>query len=704
MNQALDLSNTQSTGGNEADTYGWDSVFAIHFDNANQAVNAAWDQVSNNAKHIAQTAEDDDSYKIDATFGPWQLTPGGDGKNIHLMCPIVSGAYFAGKKKYDMSKAEVIIEIGMEWVPNPDQFSFVISGNSEIDAIFSALEKKQIPAQLRDEFKKNNKALTDGATAQIKKSGLEWLISDGKINFYLFKNQDKDKNEFINVYQFEEGWSQNLKALEQAVSEQEPAVAVITIKNNPATGTIALAVLSSLTSIWFNAHISEFNHVFATLNIDPIISKSDKYGWLKPVEASYSVTDKNSLATSLFGILSKASGNVEDLGHQISPFAIPENSGANAGFLISGPMFMKNIMLGGAHRFFYKASESDFEISNDRLTIQNNKDLIFGKFMSDEKKITAIPKEDNPSELDKGHLTQSMLLILSQHGIVTNPNDYKIEIISSGGQWLLTTDGKEYILNVKESSIEIYSSTEISIKSNRFKMTLNHSMLEVSFTDALYSYSDDFDVHVNYTESLQLSLQEKDGQKIFWFENPQRNLVVNVVRTQTAITREIVLGAIAGVLSLVAIAGPVIQGLRAGATVAEVTEEAGTAIISEEVFASVEAELPAEVEADSVAAGSAAVEQAGGRWVNIKQAFGMTRWKIMSAIMTLSVIDASADQLITALIEKSIRKEWKDVPSFDEFAQGAITPYTFPHVDGFELVSANLAGSLQLGFKTKQKT
>ena len=115
---------TTDTTGNDADTYGWDTAFAINFTHANTAIVKAWPNVSDGAKNLKQIADDDPSYHVDATLGPWQLTMGGDGKNVRLLCPIVSGSYTAGSKVIPFAGVgcEVVIEVGMQWVPNPDQF------------------------------------------------------------------------------------------------------------------------------------------------------------------------------------------------------------------------------------------------------------------------------------------------------------------------------------------------------------------------------------------------------------------------------------------------------------------------------------------------------------------------------------------------------------------------------------------------------
>jgi hypothetical protein len=121
-------------------------------------------------------------------------------------------------------------------------------------------------------------------------------------------------------------------------------------------------------------------------------------------------------------------------------------------------------------------------------------------------------------------------------------------------------------------TVNIYSATQLHIPAKQFSMSLNHAQIDVSFVNLNYAYSSDFNVNINYNESWTLGLKEVNGRKIFWYTDVfNKGLVISVTKTQTAITREIVEGAIAGVLALIAIAGPIIEGLRAGAEVGEVT-------------------------------------------------------------------------------------------------------------------------------------
>jgi len=692
-----------------APTNGWDSVFAINFNNANAALVTGWPQVDPGAKNVAVKASEDPSFDIEGgVLKPWQFTDGGDGKNVRMACTFEKGTYNAGSQKLDMTNAEVIVEIGMEWVPNPGQKAFVISDAATIKTIGADLDQNKIDAGLTNAFKDNKITLPSSATARVIQQGLEWKItisvSDG---YYIFHTQDKDNDPFLMVYQYQKAWKNNLNVLAKQVSKLEPAVAIITIANNPAKG-IAAAVLPQLLSEWFNTNIGQMNHVFAFLDLAPEIAKDEKFAWIKPTATSYAVVDQGSLDTSIFGVLTMNGGHAALDNHEVTPYAIPTGSdakGSNAGFLISGTQFVNNMLLPGALQVFSDAPASAFMINNDQLGVTNTKEVIWGKFMMDNKKQGSVAAHDYSSSLDNKEIPRGLSFDLEQLGIVVSGLD--VSVTTKGSQWLLS-DGEEgsteYILNLDGDNIDVYKATIIKIGKGGFTMSLNHSYVEIQFIDLKYPYSDDFDVHVNYTDRVVLQLMEKNGKKIFWFDQTYKNMVVNVTKTKEEITKEIVLGAVAGVLAMVAVAGPLFDGLTAGAEVTGVTEDAGEAVIAEEAFEDAEAANPQAAEENNAAAGADASAQSSGRLTNIKNAFNTPRWKFVGTLAALAGAAAGIEQTIAAITEAAAKKQWENVPGFDDFANEVIAPHSFPNITSFELESAWLADSLQIGLKTIEKS
>lgn len=710
------MSKPQVPDRNPAHTNGWDSVFAINFDTANKALQDGWSRVDDSVKTIQTETE---GFGIDGKFVPWQLTLGGDGKNIRMSCVFAEGStYKTPSDSYDLAPkgkpaADVTIEVGMAWVPDPNQKSFVISDRKMVDGIKSDLDQSEIDSALRQAFSHNGINLSDQAAARVITPGKEWHIADGdatKKGFFIFFSQDKQSNRYLDVYQYKKSWQKNLKVLAEAVSENQPAVNVVAIANNPVDDPIAGPVLSELASKWFNANIAGFNHVFALLDIAPALSKDDKYAWLKPTSTSYAVMDNGALSESIFGVLTMAENRPAGTNHQVSQNAIPtgaEANGADAGFLIRGPEFVKRMLLPGAQHIFNGAPADSFEIINDHLTVQNTKKVVWGKFMLDNHKKFTFAKHDYPAGLDAEKIPDGVRQAF-RNWAGDDEDDpiegYHVEVTEKGSQWLLTT-GKdsedEYILDLSGDSIKVYLATIVSIDKGGFKMSLVHSYIEIEFVGLEYSYSSDFNVSANYTEQVVLNLKKKGGKQIFWFDQVLKNLEVNVSKTKSAITREIVEGAVTGVLALIAVAGPIVEGLSEAADVTELSEDAGTAVIDEEAFASVEEENPEEAEEDAQETGRSAGQQLKGKLTNIKRAFGTPKWKVASGIAGLSGAIAGFDAALSAIAEAAAKDQWENVPGFDDFANAVIEPYSFPSTKGFELKSAWLAESLQIGLKTK---
>lgn len=683
-----------------ADTYDWDTTFATTFLYANKAIMENWANLPDAVKNIKESATSPVEYSLDGTFDAWQLTVGGDGKNIRMTCPL-SGTYEFGTESFKLSSdptkpTGVIIEVGMEWVPDPGQFAFTISDNAKVTTIKGDLDRSTIDSDLAAEFTSHGRTLTDAAQVVVQKAGFEWLIQDGKdTNYYIFYSSDKDGNTFLTVYAFEKAWINNLKVLAREISDTEPAVSIITITNNPTQGGLPGAGLESLLSEWFNANIGAFNQVFSILDLSVALDQSEKYAWIKPTATSYAVTDQGDLQSSVFGVLTMTGGNTPGDNHQVSIDAIPD--GSQAAFLISNTQFMQNMMLPGARAIFNNAPASSFEImpKSDGLTVQNTDQLVWGKFMMDNKKEGSVPNGDYAPQLDDGTIPSGLADDLANSlGIYVS--GCSVDVTTKGSQWLLCSGKTEYILNLDGDDIDVYAATTVYIDKGAFKMTMFPSFLQVEFINLNYSYSADFDVHVNYTEQLTLGLKPPDC-KVFWYTQVLRNMTVNVTKTKAAITREIVEGAITAALALVAVAGPILEGLADGAEITGLSEDEGSALIDEEAFAEAEADNPEAAEQNEEDAGNNAAAQSEGRLTRIKNAFNTPKWKVMGALAGLSGAIAGLDTSISAIIEAAVKNEWEHVPAFDEFANVAIAPYTFPGISGYTLRQARIAQSLQMG-------
>ncbi len=760
-----------ATGG--ADTYNWDTVFALTYKNVNAAIAANWTDIEANPPTVQDDVWGDGSdvttYTLDITFGAWQITLDGDGKNINFGCPVKSGNYTVTRTTQNDDPSQpptvttrtypfepsnngstityptITIQVEMVWIPDPLE-PYIGLSSPDVPTIRTALASGTIPGELINDLQShqpNPITLSNSATVapiNSSKPSLAWIITDGAKSYYLFYRTDKEDNQYILTYQFGENWQGNLKTQSEEINSSTPPVTILGIDNNPVPSTAKsnAAMLTSLLQTWFNDNLDVFNHVFATLNISNELDQNDKWSWLKPTGTSYAVVDEGTSDQSIFGVLTMTGGAQALPNHQISPNAIPaDGSGPNgtgadasdAGFLISGPLFMEKIMLAGAMAIFDTTDPKVFEHPtdangnvNDALLWRNVADLVWGPFITSDTATanvgstrgndidTVTTNLDNNSTAGTAQVNFSTTFTPYLSDVLKIPKDSPLTVKTKGSEWVVVDSSNvnnQFALKLEDvvgdpgnQTVNIYSATQLHIPAKQFSMSLNNSQIDVAFVNLNYAYSPDFNVSINYNESWNLGLKEVKGRKIFWFtEVFNKGLVISVQKTQSAINRDIVEGAIAGIMALVAIAGPVIEGLSAGAEVGEVTEEGGEAVIDAKTFEEVENSNPDAAKADEAEAGGEAANQSGGKWSNIKAAFKTPKWKAFGTITALVGAAAAGDTLAQDIIEAVATNEWENVPSFDGFANLCIEPYTFPNVKGFTLNSATLNESLQIGLK-----
>src|SRR6266481_9919387 len=236
------------------DTNNWDAVYAIHFSNLNLSIAKQWQAINMQFNETDESSGSALQYVLDATFAPWLLALGGDGKNVRFTCPIESGSFSLQKSDGTVIKSysfpttapltEFAIEVGMEWVPDPSQTFFSIADKPTIDSLVTALDSQTtVPTALAQLFVHNNITLDSGAKVNSVNAGLEWAIVNTVINeeknkeiqyFYILYARQLDNNqqveaEFLYVYKFGQKWQANLKLMETDIETGGSAVTVTNI-------------------------------------------------------------------------------------------------------------------------------------------------------------------------------------------------------------------------------------------------------------------------------------------------------------------------------------------------------------------------------------------------------------------------------------------------------------------------------------------
>ena len=124
-------------------THGWDTAFVIPISDVNKAI---IDKKSSplNFQYSDSTAS------LSGNFGDWQITQGGDGKNIRFSIPMMDIVleYLATKKKVTVNSGIAIVEIELEYLPHEDSSDdgTKSTGNGKPMALKPQLTSDQPPA------------------------------------------------------------------------------------------------------------------------------------------------------------------------------------------------------------------------------------------------------------------------------------------------------------------------------------------------------------------------------------------------------------------------------------------------------------------------------------------------------------------------------------------------------------------------------
>jgi Clostridium P-47 protein len=97
-----------------ADTYGWDTVYAIPTTAMNQALTQQNLQI--------QFSESDTGVNpasVSGTFGPWQLTNSGDGQIMGMVAPIATGTVAYNGTSYALDGAQLTFNVELDLIPSP---------------------------------------------------------------------------------------------------------------------------------------------------------------------------------------------------------------------------------------------------------------------------------------------------------------------------------------------------------------------------------------------------------------------------------------------------------------------------------------------------------------------------------------------------------------------------------------------------------
>lgn len=170
------------------------------------------------------------------------------------------------------------------------------------------------------------------------------------------------------------------------IADEDQAVQVLdsTIFSNldKDSDKILIDLLKDGFTTYLNNHLSDFSAAFSVVMIGGEIAKAQEdFQWMLPTDVSYAVEQTND-GQNYFGVLTMIDNDkITSQSQQLDTRAfikIPE--GANSVLILSAEKFCKHILLPSAVNVITGSTKADFEISQDSLSITNNKDLQWDKF------------------------------------------------------------------------------------------------------------------------------------------------------------------------------------------------------------------------------------------------------------------------------------------------------------------------------------
>ncbi|MFA5385888.1 MAG: TULIP family P47-like protein [Eubacteriales bacterium] len=120
---------------------------------------------------------------------------------------------------------------------------------------------------------------------------------------------------------------------------------------------------------WMVANAYRTTYVFAEINF----AKPDWNSWLTPVQCAFVYADREGKTTpGYLGVLSvNSSRDTSTMERKIDPAILSVFDQLNAGYLISGDLFLQNVILPQMPRMYPGTSPGDFKFSADDHQIQN---------------------------------------------------------------------------------------------------------------------------------------------------------------------------------------------------------------------------------------------------------------------------------------------------------------------------------------------
>ncbi|EXK40939.1 hypothetical protein FOMG_04504 [Fusarium oxysporum f. sp. melonis 26406] len=147
-------------------------------------------------------------------------------------------------------------------------------------------------------------------------------------------------------------------------------VSLMDANGRPLPSAIDKAFITEALTTWLDGNLSEFDHVFASVELDPGVGSDTQWAFCKPSVVVYTYVSGRSLADSYLGILYNTAGrSTPGSVAQIDPSFIP--AGCQAAFMLSPTMFITDF-LGPAARQQFGIPAQSLKVDTSQLTVALN--------------------------------------------------------------------------------------------------------------------------------------------------------------------------------------------------------------------------------------------------------------------------------------------------------------------------------------------
>ena len=245
----------------EASTLDWDTVFAVSYDDINSAIKK---NKGCRPTHLVCPPSGYFQFSVNATFGDWQIIPGGDGDSVHFLLPMT-----------DMT-AHYVLK-GTPGTVTCDAMTMTV-------AVKLALLPHTGPAK----------------------------DADGNLLPPPAKGTTRHA----------------LRLRTTGTTPQDPIASVVNVDYvKPLSDPSASTPIRTCLDSWALTQIHTFEHIFAFIDLNDQIDHGD-FAFTKPVTTSYAVCDTIDKSSGLLAVLSMTSSDPAPAIQQVSSQAIPDGATA----------------------------------------------------------------------------------------------------------------------------------------------------------------------------------------------------------------------------------------------------------------------------------------------------------------------------------------------------------------------------------------